>query len=64
MFSAVSRPSFSTLAFSDLVEPTMAGVSKQLGDSEDLRSYSSTRFESSIVRKIDEFTKARMLHKF
>ena len=64
VFSAISRSPFSNFAFSDLVEPTMAGVSKQLGDSEDLRSYSSTRFESSIVRKIDGFSKARMLHKF
>ena len=46
VFSAISRSSFSNFAFSDLVEPTMAGVNKHLGDSEDFWSYSSTRFDS------------------
>ena len=49
VFSAISRSSFSNFAFSDLVEPTMAGVNKHLGDSEDFRNYSPTRFVSSIV---------------
>ena len=71
VFSAISRSSFSNFAFSDLVEPTMAGLSKHLvGDSEDFWSCSSTRFDSSIVcektkgGKMDEFSKARMPHKF
>ena len=42
MFSAISRSSFSNFAFSDLMEPTLAGVSWHLGDSEDFRQFRST----------------------
>ena len=70
VFSAISRSSFSNFAFSDLVEPTMAGVSKapwRLWRFLELLVNTFRQFDSmrkTMGGKMNGFSKAKMPHIF